>query len=88
MCIPTRLLATTLKITILFLTRSAIGCCSPSNRKRPLLKFLNDREACQEKVGSGSWSTFFFKEYCFRISVRVDGILNIGIFASRRVVES
>ena len=46
-------------LTILFLTRSAIGYCSHSNRKRPLLKFLNDREACQEKVGSGSLSTFF-----------------------------
>ena len=63
MCVygPTRLLATTSKITILFLTRSAIGYCSHSNRKRPQLKFLNDREACQEKVGSGSWSTFFLK---------------------------
>ena len=48
-------------LTILFLTKSAIGYCSHSNRKRPLLKFLNDREACQEKVGSGSWSTFFLK---------------------------
>ena len=37
MCVygPTRLLATTLKITILFLTRSAIGYCFHSNRKRP-----------------------------------------------------
>ena len=48
-------------LTILFLTRSAIGYCSHSNRKRPLLKFLKRPRSVSGKGGVGVVVYLFLK---------------------------